>query len=471
MKPLYNIEIKEAYQKFSNISKKETKDILDEVTIFLDKYNYSENSKNKALKYLYFLTYPERYLLPRDYNRLVQDKNFSFIQNIYAFYPLEELTSLGEKMNLHDIVNLARNGSFEEQKNIQELYYLELKYLPKSIFAELNTNFFKTLWEIKYFVRKDVLVQTLKKSELTTLELEEEIDKLQKSNTLFDYKNTFTSMIQKVVDKYVLPTDYQLLIIDKSTSINYIMSNFYRVSEIEKFGKNISLDNMVDLLKKGTFLEQKSVEKLRGLDGKYIPIDFHIVLKNDFFQTIKMVDTFFKKEEIDKIFKDLNISKLESDNYKEALKKSNCSDYKKSIKKIKESILDKSLYSDNIKKYYDNCSIANLTQQDILLINFLKEKIKERRGTNLGYFLSSCFIFAGFFLYPPKYEWLLPSLSLVNSLLFMFMFNKINRFPKEFLGIMNSLPKKSRVFSSFLGMFSKLIVVINVLFILWIYLS
>jgi len=455
-------DIEEEYQKFTDLSIGNSKDVFDEISIFWQDNKDTINAKGKILKYLYFLTNSDEYILPLDYQKLLDDKNFSFIENIYRFYTIEELENLGERVSLDNIVNLAKKGTFIEQKYIQELYYIDEKYLPKDFDVELENNFFETLANIHLFVRKDILKKILKKSELSEDESKIHIENLQKSRSVVEYKTKYTEMVEDIVYKYILPTDYQELIIDKSPSVNYIISSFYTVKEIEKIGEKVSLNNIVDLARRGSFAEQKTIEKLNHLEDRYMPVDFNKVLENDLFRTIDTIESYITKDELNTKLKKSKLSPSESQQQIDNLLNSTATRYQRSLDKIEHEMdrdprvekmfveLKVRKYSEIVQQYLDRfLKKAYLKKDDYNIIEFLDSQIKKQKINRFLYILINLSIFIGLFPLSYKPEWLFPLLSLSTTLFYFLNINKLDRIPKKFrLKITGKIkPKNIRLFS------------------------
>lgn len=469
-------DIEKAFEAFSNLLIGNTKDVFDEISTFLEDNEAKINAKGKIIKYLYFLGNSDKYILPTDYQKLLDDKYFSFIENIYSFYTVQELVRIGDRIFLKNIVNLAKRGTFSEQKHIQELYYVEMKYLPKDFNIELENNFFETLINIHTFIRKDVLEKTFEKLELSEDESEIYIKSLQTSSSV-EYESNVNDMVKNIANQYILPIDYQELIIDKSPSVNYIIANFYAVKNMEKIGKKISVDNIVNLARRGSFENQKTIEKLNHLEDRYIPVDLNKALENNLFETIDTIESYITKDELDKELKKSKLSELECQEQINNLKKTTIARYEKTLDKIEHEMdqdpiiekmfleLEFTKYSEVVQEYLDKFlkTKSYMKKDDYSIVKFLDSQVKKRKVIRILYLLINLFLFIGLFLLSYELEWLFPIFSIFSTLFYLFKINKLDSIPKKFqLKITGRIkPKNIRLFSKKIGFVDILLVGIS----------
>jgi len=473
-------DIKEAYQRFADLSIGDTKEILDEITEFWKSNQDKTNTKSKILNYLYFLTNQEKYLLPNNYQELVADTDFSFIENIYRLYTIDELKKISKKISL-DIVDLAKNGSFEEQSNINELHFLNTRILPSDFMLELKKDFFGTVKKIDSYVRKDMLEKTLDRSILSDDKAHEYIKKLQESKS-HEYTKNFENMIAEIKKQYILPTDYQNLIIDKSPSLNYIFPNFYDVNEIEKLGEKLSVNNLVGLVRGGSFKEQKTIETLNDVKDKYIlPIDFNRALEKDLFKTIKTVDDIYiTRDKMDVKIQKSKLSKNECQQQVIRLEKSIVAQYEKIRDKVEHEIdkdpkfekmfmeLKFNKYSETVQEYLNKflTKKSYLQKDDYKIVELLDTQLKKRRNSRLIYIFMSLSFFMGLFFLSDRATLIFPIGLFFMTLFYFYNINKLDRIPKKnWLKITGKIkPLNRRLFSSKLWIIDIIIILIFIVF-------
>ena len=471
-------DIERAFEAFSNLSMGNNQDVFDEISTFWEDNESEINAKGKIIKYLYFLGNSDKYVLPIDYQKLLNDKDFSFIGNIYSFYTRQELVRIGDRISLKNIVNLAKKGTFSEQKYIQELYYIDMKYLPKDFNIELENNFFETLINIHSFIRKDILEKTLGKLELSKDESEIYIKNLQNSSSV-EYESNVNNMVENIAHQYIIPIDYQELIIDKSPSVNYIIANFYSVNNMEKIGKKISVDNIVNLARRGSFKSQKTIEKLNHLEDRYIPVDLNKALENNLFGTIDTIESYIIKDELDKELKKSKLSEPECQEQINNLKNATVATYEKTLDKIKhkmdkDPLIEKMLlelefakYSEVVQRYLNKFlkTKSYMKKDDYNIVKFLDSQIKKRKVSRLFYLLINLFLFIGLFFLSYELEWLFPLFSIFSTLFYFFKINKLDNIPKKFQPKITGRikPKDIRLFSKKIGFVDILLVGISLI--------
>ena len=442
-------ELDDRYQAFLKMvspnKKLDKNKVSDTVLTYLKENKEKITTKGKIYKYLDFSISQHTYVLPRDYQELVSDKDFSLIDNIYSFYTIDELGHIGSIISIDNMVGYAKKMTFEEQKQLQDIYHLRSKYVPSEFYVKIKDDFMITIPYVDTFIRKDILKRTLDKSVLSEKDKKWHITNIENSS-LVNYTKNVNNAVDAIADEYLIPSDYKKLTKGTGKSINYVTANFDTLEEVKKIGSKVAVNNIVDLARTGTYDEQKTIHKLEYLDDKFIPKDYSRLLQKDFYAAINKSDNFIVKKDAEKILYDFKMSKEQVTKHKKFLTNSNSYDYDKSIDKIKEDIIDVDNYSEEVQNFYKKLSLKHLgKKKDIIM--FLKKQFMKIKLFKFIFIFFNTVVVIGTFIFANNFSWLLPLVLVVNTYFFDLSFRAIDKIPEKYINNNKQISVQSKVFS------------------------
>ena len=142
--------IREFYRTYLELTKTEDKYswLFDEIYGYMKKEGVDGLSKRTLLGFLNFLNHQDEYLLPSNYEKLVNILNFHY------FSTKESL--LTHNMISSSIIEVLPHATFDEHKRLTKLLKMDLTkyYYPNDFFQNLEENFSDTIMQVDSFVKK-----------------------------------------------------------------------------------------------------------------------------------------------------------------------------------------------------------------------------------------------------------------------------------------------------------------------------
>lgn len=156
-------------------------EIFNRINVYIVNNEQTVNMDRKILQYFYFVENTKEYILPYDFGKVFNIKNFSLIDNIYTFYTKKEITQLNKIVGF-DIKQKLEKMPYSDYVHTRKLYYLNEKYVPSDFMTALKKDFSKNISLIENFPRKRSLRNYLKRCQFNDMEVAEYLDTLKNSN-------------------------------------------------------------------------------------------------------------------------------------------------------------------------------------------------------------------------------------------------------------------------------------------------
>ena len=139
------------------------------------------------------------YLIPSDYKKLTKCTSKSINYVTANFDTLDEVKKIGSKIAVNNIVDLARTGTYNEQKTIHKLEHLDDKFIPKDYSKLLQKDFYAAIQKSDNFIVKKDVEKILLDFKMSKENITKHKNNLANSNS-YDYGKNIEKIKKDIID-------------------------------------------------------------------------------------------------------------------------------------------------------------------------------------------------------------------------------------------------------------------------------
>ncbi len=155
--------------------------------------NYTKNVNNTVD------AIADEYLIPADYKRMTKGTRKSINYVTANFDTLEEVSKIGLKVAINNIVDLARTGTYDEQRTISKLNHLDDKLIPKDYNRLLQKDFYSAIKKSDTFLLKKDVEKVLYDFKMPKEKLLKHKKNLDNSSS-YDYRKNIDEIKEDILD-------------------------------------------------------------------------------------------------------------------------------------------------------------------------------------------------------------------------------------------------------------------------------